>query len=147
TAGGAATWSKPSSAVLLSAWGCTPRSSPRTVRYRSPSRAEEPTSRISPRPATMDLTSTRSGRRCTTPTGSTTCSSADAQERGDRRLRLQRRQFVRGGQLRPVAQRVHHAQEAKRLALCRAELVPGPGRDGDQVERPHRPHLVAHQAL
>ncbi len=38
-------------------------------------------------------------------------------------------------------------RKAERLARRGAELVPGPGRDGDQVERFHVPYLIGEQAL
>ena len=69
------------------------------------------------------------------------------QERSDRRVRLERRQFLLGRQLRPVAHGVHHAEEAERLAVGGAELVPG--QDGI-VTRSNGftcAHVLADQAL
>ncbi len=48
-----------------------------------------------------------------------------AQERVDLRIVAQAGQILRGGQLRFVAGRVHHAEKAERLAGGGAELVPG----------------------
>ena len=52
-----------------------------------------------------------------------------------------------GRQLRAVPVVVDHAEEAHRFAIRGTELMPDPGRDGDQIMRLHLAHGIAKQAL
>ena len=70
-----------------------------------------------------------------------------AQKRRDRRIGFELPQLRRARQLRLVALRVDHAEEAERLAPGGAELVPGHGRHGDEVARRQRLDVAPDEAM
>src|SRR5262249_53841019 len=70
-----------------------------------------------------------------------------AQERGDLRVRRKLRQILRRGQLRLVARGVDHAEEAERLALGGAELMPGHRRHGHEIAGLDRSDLAADETM
>jgi hypothetical protein len=61
--------------------------------------------------------------------------------------RPQRSELLRRRQLRPVALGVDEAEEAEFFARARAELMPGPGRDRDEVVRLHQMHVRADERV
>src|SRR5204862_5847460 len=69
------------------------------------------------------------------------------QEACNRRIALELGQFLGARQPRLVARRIDHAEEAERLRFGGAELVPGHGRDVDEVIGVDGADLVADQAL
>src|SRR5437660_226489 len=76
-----------------------------------------------------------------------TKSDVAVEERRDGGILSQARDVLRGRQLRLVALRIDHAEEAERLIGGRTELVPGHRRHGDEIARLEPLHLVADEAM
>src|SRR5437763_269389 len=75
------------------------------------------------------------------------CARLAVEESRDSGIAPQPRDLVGARQLRLVAIGVDHAEEAERLAVRGAELVPGHRRHRDEIARREPFHLVADEAM